>query len=177
MNQQLKLFYATTFGRYKLLLPQCPGGQRKRKLLNWVHMPAHLGHAQLWDVLNKVTVHSTSEKLLSMPLLYRHFNMALTCICFQKPRAVKSKVSMASFKMMRGSVLGVKCCLRRKHMLNFCYKWCFLAPAAIDEPDSKQGPSLANCPLSIGLSNVFVFELEYQYYAFSTLPGLELSFD
>jgi ribosomal protein L5 len=132
---------------------------------------AYLNHMQFWQALNKTTVHGCSKKLLSMPELYASFSLALTCASCQTPSYVKSKMSVAAFKMMRGSVLGSRCALRGSRQINFCYKWSFLAPSA----DFKLS---AKASTGVGLNNIFVFELDIlDYDAFEPLPGLELSFD
>ena len=73
---------------------------------------AHLNHIQHWGSMSKVSVHSNSKKLLNHPELYANFSLALACITCIPPSHVKSKKSQASYKMMRGSVLGAKCTLR-----------------------------------------------------------------
>jgi hypothetical protein len=174
MDQQLKLISTATLGRYKLLLPwHCTTPRSSLKGPHYApkQSQAHLGHMQFWGALNKITVHSTSKKLLNFSELYGCFHLALTCITCQSPHVVKSKISVASFKMMRGNVLGVGCNLRNKRRVNFCYKWSFLGPAA--NITSNTRPSHA-----VGLDNVFVFELDQlDYVAFEPLPGLDLSFD
>jgi ribosomal protein L5 len=120
--------------------------------------------------LNKIVLHSTSSTICATPELYGSLNVALSCCGGQTPQALKSRKSVAAFKVMAGTLVGGRCVLRRTAH-TFCYKWTFLSAAVFDQPRSSTSSS------AVG-TNFFTFEVGlYDYKAFEPLPGLYVQFD
>lgn len=162
MIEQLHKINNLSVSRYKLTLP-------KQIALNQTYAKAYMNHIFFWASLNKVILHSTSKKILTAPELYGSQNLALSCMAGQTPTVVKSKLSVAAFKVMVGALIGATCHIRKDRMQLFCYKWSFLAAA-----EELTGSIHTN---AIGLKNVFIFELDQlDYKAFEPLPGLYIQF-
>jgi hypothetical protein len=118
---------------------------------------------------NKIVLHSTSAKVCAHPELYGCLNLALSCCGSQTPQAVKSRKSVAAFKVMAGTLVGGRSVLRKATLQAFRYKWTFLSAS-----EDLRGPAKTR---SIG-SGFFVFELGLlDYKAFEPLPGLYIQFD
>lgn len=124
---------------------------------------------------NKIILHASSSKLAANlhPAIYASYGLVFACISGQMPKVVKAKQSVASFKLVKGSVIGLQTIIRGRQMDQFRYKWSFLAASA----DGAANVSKNN--KGYGLKNIFIFpELDLlDYYAFSPLSGFDLIFD
>lgn len=136
--------------------------------------------------IKKIVLHSTSGIICHTPELYGSLNLALSCICGRTPEALKSRKSVAAFKVMAGTLVGGRCVLRSHFMARmFGYKWAFLCAAvgtikedthaknALFKPQGRfAGPTTA-----VG-TDFFSFECGlYDYKAFEPLPGLYVQYD
>lgn len=164
--------------RYHLTIKSSssPGGAKK-PIGAGKYPAAYHNHMLFWSgfnhfspCLNKIILHSTSSTICATPELYGSLNLALSCCGGQTPHAVKSRKSVAAFKVMAGTLVGGRCVLRRTR--TFCYKWTFLSAAAFDLEQRAFKNSNA-----VGTS-FFTFECGlYDYKAFEPLPGLYVQFD
>lgn len=150
---------------------------------------AYLNHSALWSAVDKVTLHATCKKLLTHMDLYSVFNLALCCFGNQTPQMIKSKKSIAAYKVMKGTLTGTCSQLRKQKQRNFSYKWCFLAPElqsialaaniTLHAKKKHQACEANHCANGgLGINNVFIWpELDaFDYAAFSQMPGLDVTF-
>lgn len=136
---------------------------------NLKYPKAYLNHMLRWPSLKKIILHSTSARVCATPELYGSLNLALSSCGSRTPHAVKSRKSVAAFKVMAGTLVGGRCVLRKGALSAFSYKWSFLSAS-----EDLQGPARSS---SIG-TGFFVFELGLlDYKAFEPLPGLYVQFD
>lgn len=148
--------------------------QSKKKSLNLCY--TFPGHPQNWSKISKITLHVTSNKLLTHSELYTPFSLAFCCVSMQTPQMVNSKRSISTYKLLKGVFIGVKSHLRDKASTVFCYKWFYLAAGANLLPISRSHSSLFSTCL--GINNVFVFpELDkFNYSLFEPIPGFDVAF-
>ena len=103
-----------------------PGSCQKYPKAYVNHMLGWQGFQPTQTGINKIILHSTSGILCTTPELYGSLSLALSCISGnQTPRAVKSKRSVAAFKVITGTLVGARSTIRSA--LDFCYKWTFLS--------------------------------------------------
>lgn len=142
----------------------------------------YFNHAQLWGSLKKITLHTTSGKLLSNIELYASSYIAFCCCGTQSPQIIRSKQAVAGFNVIKTAIIGTGSCLRNKNLIYFSYKWAYLAPELPYLRFSgklllkeKKAESSQYC---LGIQNVFIFpELDkYDYYLFEPMTGFDLSF-
>ena len=150
--------------------------------------------------LEKITLHTSSGKLLSSPANLVAINLAFGTLGLQVPTQIHSKKSVAGFKLSRGALLGAKSTLRGISAYEFFYKLYYLG-AEYSGSDQKKSSTLfkqrdsnyrrmkptstdysskrTNRTLPLGIKNVFAFpELDMlDYETFSTLPGFEIHLD
>lgn len=170
-----------TYLRYELYLPR-----HEQPKLN--QAKSYLSHNQFCPWTQGIVVHTTCKTLLNHPERYGSFSMALHIASGQQARLVKSKQSLASFKMMQNQALGCCACLRKLTRLHFSYKWAFLAPGQADATSKKAFTAASSLvpntrlnagvpQADLGLNNVFVFELDHlDYGLFEFMHGLDLSY-
>lgn len=169
MLEQLTKIDATCLNRYRLTLPSS-------NQANIDYPKAYVNHMMFWADLHKIGLHCTSKTILTAPELYGSLSFVFSCASGQTPKTLKSKKSVAAFKVMAGALVGAKCSLRKRRLQAFRYKWAFLA-AGVDLSGTGTGSS-ATGSLGLGLENVFIFELEsLDYRAFEPLPGFDIQFD
>ena len=132
----------------------------------------YVNHPVLWNH-SKVTVHTSSSKWLVNQSHYGCYSLVFSALGGQMPKLVKAKQSVAGFKLIKASPLGVASYLRGRLQVQFSYKWAFLAPSAKGAADATKNRN------ACGLTHVFVFpELDIlDYSAFEPLSGLDLNFD
>jgi ribosomal protein L5 len=163
-----------TIGRYELVLPLL-----EQPAYSLAYPKAYLTHIQFWNKMEKGVIHSTSKALLvedEMSELYGSLSLALSIMSVQTPKFVKSKKSVAAFKVMKGMLTGSTSHLRKKRLLGFCYKWVFLGASL--ELTGSFPVGQAKSHGSLGLTNLFVFELdELDYICFEPLSGLDIGFE
>jgi len=178
IHQQLKYIYNLGVKRYELTVPlYLPSikvknkNQKKEVAFHGYYPKAYLNHMWFWNRFKKVIIHSTSKKLLHTPELYGSLNLAFSCIACQTPQMIRSKQSIAAFKVMSGTLVGATSHLRNEKLQEFCYKWSFLAASSLDLKGHDKSKT-------VGLTNLFVFELDkLDYKEFEPLSGLDISFD
>lgn len=145
------------------------------------HMLFWSGFNSFSPSLNRVVLHSTSSTICATPELYGCLNLALSCCGGQTPHAIKSRKSIAAFKVMSGTLLGGRCDLRSSRTRTFCYKWAFLSAGAFDEnvlKNSVQSTTRSFKRATCVGTSFFTFECGlYDYKAFEPLPGLYVQFD
>jgi ribosomal protein L5 len=83
-----------------------------------------------WSRFSKVVLHTASEKLVNANELYAPQALAISCVGGQTLCMTKSKQNISEFRLIKGSLMGDLSVLRRKHLLQFQYKLCWLAPDA-----------------------------------------------
>ena len=143
---------------------------------------AYHNHMLFWSGFNhysspclrKIILHSTSSTICATPELYGSLNIALSCSSGISPHPVKSRKSVAAFKVMAGALVGGRNVLRSSSRMHaFCYKWTFLSAAAFEEKAFFTRTAAAfKSSNSVGTS-FFTFECGlYDYKAFEPLPGL-----
>lgn len=142
------------------------------------HMLFWSGFNHFSPCLSKIVLHSTSGTICATPELYGSLNLALSCSGGMTPHAVKSRKSVAAFKVMAGTLVGGRSVLRSpSRMRAFCYKWTFLSAAAFEEKVPSRSDRAFKNSNSVGTS-FFTFECGlYDYKAFEPLPGLYVQFD
>jgi ribosomal protein L5 len=207
VTEQLLAWHNKSLGRYEPLmcfnskgeyfpkLKSVPGFMPTKKP-NMQSMPnkhvksfkAYLNHPAFWTHLSKIIIHCNSKRLIEQSAYYGGLNLALTCIGTQTPCLIKSKKSVAVFKMFKNSPMGAVNNLRNKNIIGFCYKWTFLCPFIdLKNPTNFSLPNLLFIPFkegqskgqknSIGIKNVLAFpELNFNYQLFQSLSGLEIGF-
>ena len=172
MSDKYQQINNLTIARYELLLP-LEGCQQK---IQTIPSPspygkASLNHIQYWNRIKKVVVHSTSKTFLQSPGLFGVLSLVLNCLGGQAPKIVKSKKSIAAFKLMENVLIGGSSHLRNRRLRGFCYKWSFLAASASLE---LIGPLRT----SVGLTKVLLVELDpLDYASLEALSGLDLVFE
>lgn len=134
--------------------------------------PPYINHPVIWNH-NKVILHASSSKLAANPSYYGSYSLVFASCSGQIPKVVKAKQSVASFKLVKGSIIGLQTYLRKRQMHQFHYKWSFLAASADGAANVNQRNN------GYGLTNIFIFpELDLlDYYAFEPLSGFDLIFD
>jgi len=139
---------------------------------NFSVTPTYINHPVLWNH-NKIIVHASSSKLAANPAHYGSYGLVFASCSGQMPNVVKAKQSVASFKLVKGSVIGLQAYIRGRQMDQFHYKWSFLAASA------NGAASINSHNNGYGLTNIFIFpELDLlDYYAFEPLSGFDLIFD
>jgi ribosomal protein L5 len=129
---------------------------------------AHLNHPLSWSGFSKVVLNAAGSKLVNHNQLYAPLALAFACVGGQTPRTIKSKQHIYAFGLVKHSFMGGSCALRRKHLLQFQYKLCWLAPDACPHWGANGNQR------SMGLQ-YFAFpepdQLDYQ--AFEILQGFE----
>lgn len=145
---------------------------------------AYLNHCCLWTKTQVITLHASSKKLVNHYSHYGVFNLALTCFGNQTPQLVKSKKSIAVYKVMKGALSGTNVQLRKTKQMNFSYKMCFLAPelekltfaANVIAPCCPGQTTIVNS--GYGINNVFIWpELDgFDYTALCQMPGLDVTY-
>lgn len=147
---------------------------------NKVLTKAYLNHSCLWTAIDYVTLHASSKKLVSNNEHYGVFNLALTCFGNQTPQMIKSKKSIAVYKVMKGALSGTNVQLRKTKQRNFLYKMCFLAPELenITFAANVIATQTSTVNSGLGINNVFIWpELDgFDYTALSQMPGLDVTF-
>lgn len=140
---------------------------------------AYLNHCCLWTCTEVITLHASSKKLVNHYEHYGVFNLALTCFGNQTPQIIKSKKSIAVYKVMKGALSGTNVQLRKTKQINFCYKMCFLAPEleklTFAAKVSATQTTIVNS--GYGINNVFIWpELDgFDYTALCQMPGLDVT--
>lgn len=131
----------------------------------------YINHPVLWRH-NKIIVHASSSKLGANPAHYASYGLVFASCSGQMPNVIKAKQSVASFKLVKASVIGLQAYIRGRQMDQFHYKWSFLAASASGAANVNSHNN------AYGLTNIFVFpELDLlDYYAFEPLSGLDLIF-
>lgn len=176
ITEQLYVWHYKSLRRYGLWFPSSKlmFGQFQKtgiQAIKSIKTKPYLNHPAFWMNLEKGIIHCNSQKLLKQTAYYGPYNLALSCIGAQTPCLIRTKQSVAGFKMFKDSPIGALNNLRKKRLIGFCYKWTFLSAAGEKLAVEKETKS-------IGISNLFIFpELDLlDYYAFEPLPGLEVGF-
>jgi len=137
-------------------------------------------HSVHWMDIEKVCLHVNSKKLLIQIELYNTFYQALSCISAgQSPQQVKSKYSVAVYKVIKGNLIGVSSNLRNDRMFSFCYKWFFIAPSVNRSKALLKNKLVIQNKnnLTVGIDNIFIFELDrLNYDTFEHMSGLDITF-
>lgn len=181
--------------------PQWPGSRDRQVFKQPVWTKGYLNHSALWHVIDNITLHATSKKLLNHMELYSVFNLTLCCFGNQTPQMIKSKKSIAAYKLMKHTLIGTCSQLRKRKQRNFSYKWFFLAaelqsialtanvqhnaslPArkplvGLWQPSGRAVAVNGDRQGGLGINNVFIWpELDrFDYAGFSQMPGLDVIF-
>jgi ribosomal protein L5 len=200
MKKQLFQWHTSTFQRYALTCSVCqPNLYAKLKSKSSLHSHADVDqpsqpwhaivntepqitfcHGQYGHDIEKICLHVNSKQLLSQIELYNTFYQTLSCISAgQSPQQIKSKRSLAAYKVIKGHTMGASSNLRKHKMRGFYYKWFFIAPS-LDGSKSQLKSKLTSVTqrnLSIGVDNIFIFELDrLNYSTFETMAGLDITF-
>jgi ribosomal protein L5 len=200
MKKQLFQWHTSTFQRYALTCSVaqpnlCAKLKNKHSVHSYAntHRPGHPSrvmidtqpqinfcHGQYWYAIEKICLHVNSKQLLSQIELYNTFYQTLSCISAgQSPQQVKSKRSLAAYKVIKGHTMGASSNLRKHKMLGFNYKWFFIAPSLNGSKSQLKSKltSAVQSNLSIGVDNIFIFELDrLNYSTFETMAGLDITF-
>jgi len=146
--------------------------RRYARLCNFPNVlsTAYLNHPLNWSCkskASKVIVHAASEKLVNVNAYFTPLTLGFACVGGQSPSTIKSKKSVAAFKLVKNSFMGGLSSLRRKHLLQFQYKFSWISPNSCSNLNGR----------SIGIKYLVFPELDLiDYYAFETLQGFELHF-
>lgn len=132
----------------------------------------YVNHVKLWQNHKKITLHNSTYKLLLNPVHYGTLVYAFLILTTISPQPIRAKQNVASFKLIKGSLIGLINTLRKHQQLQFSYKYCFIAPSAEFAYNANRED------YTIGLNNLFVFhELDVlDYTLFEPLTGLEICF-
>jgi hypothetical protein len=130
---------------------------------------AHLNHPLNWSGFSKVVLHAASQEIVLANSLYAYIGLAFACVGGQTPSLIKSKQSIAQFHLIKGSLMGGFSVLRKKHLLQYQYKLCWLGPNAC-----AHWYGANQIRRSVGLQYFAFPEPDLlDYHAFDTLKGFE----
>lgn len=130
---------------------------------------AYLNHPLNWSCQSQIVIHAASAKLVQDNSYYGPLTLAFACVGGQSPRMIRSKQSITAFKLVKHCFMGGFSGLRRKHLLQFQYKLCWLAPKACLPKDSNKP--------SVGVQYFAFPELDLlDHNAFEKLRRFELHF-
>jgi ribosomal protein L5 len=176
ITNKIRIWHKMTMERYALVcnLPS-------------VRTP-YFNHPINWSCQSKIILHVASEKIMHNWIYYGPLMLGFACIGGQTLSMIKSKQSLTGFNLIKGSLMGGSCVLRRQNLLQLQYKLCWLAPslqplALLSSKESKKETvedamklKVFNKP-SLGVKFFLFPELDLlDYDSFEALKGFELTF-
>jgi ribosomal protein L5 len=187
ITNKIRMWHKMTMERYALVcnLPQ-----------ESLSTP-YLNHPINWSCQSKIVLHVASEKILHNWVYYGSLMLGFACIGGQTLSMIKSKQSLTGFNLIKGSLMGGSCVLRRQNLLQLQYKLCWLAPCVQPLPHLFSSSSLLSSTAkeskketvgdamklkvfnkpSLGVKFFLFPELDLlDYDSFEALKGFELTF-
>jgi len=126
--------------------------------------------------LKKIVVNVGLSEALTEPKVLDRVGEQLKAITGQKPKLNKAKVSIASFKLRAGEVIGMMVTLREKRMYDFFEKLArIVLPRVRDFRGLKVSGFDGRGNYNLGLKEQTVFP-EVEYDKIDKVRGLEITF-
>ena len=127
--------------------------------------------------ISKITIQSTSKHIVDNKKHILSLVYALKLITGQKPLLIKSKKSIASFKIREGMIIGVKVILRNENLYNFLDNFITLVlpkkKKFVKIDTNKKGLAF-----NLGIDDIKKFnEIEYNSFLFKKFYGLNVNID
>ena len=128
-------------------------------------------------IIKKITIQSTSKHIVDNKKHILSLIYALKLITGQKPLLIKSKKSIASFKIREGMIIGVKVILRKENLYNFLDNLITLVLPK-NKIIKKININKKKLAFNLGIDDIKKFnEIEYNSFLFKKFYGLNINID
>jgi large subunit ribosomal protein L5 len=125
--------------------------------------------------VDRIHVHFTAKALLADPTHLLIPATALTVLTGQRPKVIRARCSVATFKLRKGDPLGCHLTLRGQKMWAFLTQWSMLF-LPLDPRQSSLALASDHPHLFLGLKDVLSFPtLKMGIDFFETLEGAQIS--